>query len=141
MKLGRLMENKHLMLILLMVASNGVHAHISNENTHYITDSVEIPLRSSNKIQTNPSNLLRMLPSDTKLQLLSTDSGWSQVEIDGITGADGWIISKYLSSTKPARVKLKAREQLIKSLVKQNKKLRVELETMTNKLMTELGVL
>ena len=114
-----------------MVASNGVHAHISNENTHYITDSVEIPLRSSNKIQTNPSNLLRMLPSDTKLQLLYTDSGWSQVKT--ANGTVGWVVSRYVTSTTPARVKLEAREQLIKSLV--------GLETMTNKLMAELGVL
>jgi len=130
---------KTLIIAILLMTNTVVYAH--NVKPHYITDTVDIPMRSSNKVERDPSNLLRMLPSDTKLQLLSTDSGWSQVEIDGITGADGWIISKYLSSTKPARVKLKAREQLIKSLVKQNKKLRVELETMTNKLMTELGVL
>jgi len=133
------MQNKHLMLILLMVASNGVHAHISNENTHYITDSVEIPLRSSNKIQTNPSNLLRMLPSDTKLQLLSTDSGWSQVEIDGLTG---WVVSRYITSTKPAKVKLKERSRLIKVLILKNKKIRADLKAVQdkyNKLLAELG--
>jgi SH3 domain protein len=102
-----------------------VFAHAS-----YITDSVDIPMRSNNKIEIDPSNLLRMLPSDTKLQLLSTDSGWSQVEIDEQTG---WVISRYLTSTKPARVKLKAQSQLIKALIIQNKKLRVKRESMTDK--------
>ena len=124
---------------MLLMTNTGVYAHMLNENPHFITDSVDIPLRSSNKIQTNPSNLLRMLPSDTKLELLSTNNGWTKVET--ADGTLGYVISKYVSSTPPARVKLKAREQLIKSLIKQNKKLRVELETMTNKLKTELGVL
>ena len=125
---------KSIATVIVFTLISSVRAHVA-----YITDSVEIPLRSSNKIQSNPSNLLRMLPSGTKLQLLSTDSGWSQVGT--AKGTLGWVISRYVTSTTPARVKLKAREQLIKSLVKQNKKLRVELETMTNKLMTELGVL
>ena len=119
---------------LMTFTTLNVFAHVA-----YITDSVDIPMRSANKIQSNPSNLVRMLPSDTKLQLLTTDSGWSQVVT--ANGTVGWVVSRYVTSTTPARVKLEAREQLIKSLVKQNKKLRVELETMTNKLMAELGVL
>ena len=116
--------NKSIATLMAFTTLN-VFAHAS-----YITDSVDIPMRSNNKIEIDPSNLLRMLPSDTKLQLLSTDSGWSQVEIDEQTG---WVISRYLTSTKPARVKLLAREQLIKALIMQNKKLRVELESTTNK--------
>jgi len=124
---------------MLLMTNTGVYAHMLNENPHFITDSVDIPLRSSNKIQTNPSNLLRMLPSDTKLELLSTNNGWTKVETDD--GTLGWVVSRYITSTTPARVKLLAREQLIKALIMQNKKLRVELETMTNKLKTELRVL
>jgi SH3 domain protein len=124
---------------MLLMTNTGGYAHMLNENPHFITDSVDIPLRSSNKIQTNPSNLLRMLPSDTKLELLSTNNGWTKVETDD--GTLGWVVSRYITSTTPARVKLLAREQLIKALIMQNKKLRVELETMTNKLKTELRVL
>ena len=117
---------KSIATVIVFTLISSVRAHVA-----YITDSVEIPLRSSNKIQTNPTNLLRMLPSDTKLQLLTTDSGWSQVVT--ANGTVGWVVSRYVTSTTPARVKLEAREQLIKSLV--------GLETMTNKLMAELGVL
>ena len=119
---------KTLIIAILLMTNTVVYAH--NVKPHYITDTVDIPMRSSNKVERDPSNLLRMLPSDTKLQLLSTDSGWSQVEIDEQTG---WVISRYLTSTKPARVKLLARKRLIKALIMQNKKLRVELESTTNK--------
>jgi len=119
---------KTLIIAILLMTNTVVYAH--NVKPHYITDTVDIPMRSSNKVERDPSNLLRMLPSDTKLQLLSTDSGWSQVEIDGLTG---WVVSRYITSTKPARVKLKARKRLIKALIMQNKKLRVELESTTNK--------
>jgi len=116
---------------MLLMTNTGVYAHMLNENPHFITDSVDIPLRSSNKIQTNPSNLLRMLPSDTKLELLSTNNGWTKVET--ADGTLGWVVSRYITSTTPAKVKLLAREQLIKALIMQNKKLRVELESTTNK--------
>jgi SH3 domain protein len=135
MKLGRLMQNKHLLLILLMAASNGVYAHISNENPHYITDSVDIPLRLTNSIQSKPSNLLRLLPSDTQLKLLSTDSGWTKVEIGD--GTIGWVVSRYITTKTPAKVALK-------EVVRLNVKLKKELEFTTNqcsKYRTDLEVL
>ena len=70
----------------------------------YITDEVEIPMRSSNKIERDPSNLLRMLPSGTKLEILVTKNGWSKVKFKETVG---WIISRYLTNKKPAKVKLK----------------------------------
>lgn len=74
----------------------------------YVTDTVDIPMRSVNKIQSNPSNLLRMLPSGTKLQLLSTDSGWTQVKFEQTTG---WMISRYLTSALPAKAQLEKLKQ------------------------------
>jgi SH3 domain protein len=65
-------------------------------------------MRSANKIQSNPSNLLRMLPSGTKLQLLSTDSGWTQVKFEQTTG---WMISRYLTSVLPAKAQLRKLRQ------------------------------
>ena len=70
----------------------------------YITDQVDIPMRSSNNIERDPSNLLRMLSSGTKLEVLVTKNGWSKVKFKETTG---WIISRYLTNKKPAKVKLK----------------------------------
>ena len=41
----------------------------------YVTDKVDIPMRSTNKIQSNPSNLIKMVSSGTKLEILITKNG------------------------------------------------------------------
>jgi len=98
----------------------------------YVTDTVDIPIRSANKIQSNPSNLLRMLPSGTKLQLLSTDNGWTQVKFEQTTG---WMISRYLTSVLPAKTQLEklrqtynANKLLISQQKSKNKALEEEAE-------------
>ena len=71
----------------------------------YITDQVDIPMRSE---KTFSDNILRSLPSGSKLLIIkTTEDGWSQVKVDGITG---WIISRYLTNIKPAKFKLKELE-------------------------------
>lgn len=87
-------------LIFLIFLSSFVHA---NSNV-YITDSIEIPLRSSDKIERNPSNVIKMLSSDSMLELIEhKDNGWSKVKYQDITG---WIISRYLVTKPTARVRL-----------------------------------
>ncbi|WXU00016.1 MAG: hypothetical protein Ctma_0721 [Catillopecten margaritatus gill symbiont] len=93
------------------------------ESYVYITDMVPIPMRSENRIQNNPSNLVKMLDSGTKLEILATENGWTKVKFEHTTG---WIISRYLTSNIPARIELKklkrnnSSSQL--SLSKQNEK-------------------
>jgi len=126
---------KTLIIAMLLLPNTGVYAHIPNENTHFITDSVDIPLRLTNSIQSKPSNLLRLLPSDTQLKLLSTDSGWTKVEIGD--GTIGWVVSRYITTKTPAKVALK-------EVVRLNVKLKKELEFTTNqcsKYRTDLEVL
>lgn len=67
------------------------------------TDVIDIPMRSENQITPGVNNLLKRLPSGTKLELISTDSGWTQVKLDNMTG---WIVSRYLSSNKPAELRI-----------------------------------
>ena len=87
----------------------------------YVTDRVDIPMRSESKIQSDPSNLLRMLPSGTKLQLLSTDNGWTQVKFEQTTG---WMISRYLTSETPVSEKLEILSQEMRMLKLENSRLR-----------------
>ena len=87
----------------------------------YITDIVDIPIRSSNAIQNSPSNLLRMLPSGTKLKILATKEGWTKVKFEQTTG---WIISRYLTNNPSARDqlgKLKERDSTNKFTISQQK--------------------
>ena len=88
---------------------------VSAESFVYITDQVEIPMRSDNTTQ--EKNIIRTLPSGTKLSILqSTEDGWTQVQYENNTG---WIVSRYLNNNPPARQEL---EKII-------------LENSTNKLM------
>jgi len=105
------------------------HSFVNAQSYVYVTDTVDIPMRSENKIQSNPSNLLRMLPSGTKLELLSTNNGWTQVKFEESTG---WMISRYLTSALPAKtqlVKLKQTYNANKLLISKNKN--------TNKILKE----
>jgi len=88
---------KFLSLGLIMVTTM-----VSAESFVYITDQVEIPIRSESTTQGD--NLIRTLPSGTKLSILqATEDGWTQVQYEDTTG---WIISRYLSNSPPARQRL-----------------------------------
>jgi SH3 domain protein len=109
---------------------------------------VPIPMRSENKIQNNPSNIIKRLDSGAKLEILSTENGWTKVKFDDTIG---WMISRYLTSNIPARIQLEnlkrssSSNQL--SLVKQNKKNNalekdiVNLKTKNSKLSIHVGKL
>jgi len=77
----------------------------------YITDQVDIPMRSE---KTFDDNILSSLSSGTELEVVqATKDGWTQIRIDGVTG---WIISRYLTNTKPAKTRLKEIEREYKDL-------------------------
>ncbi|MBE8189381.1 MAG: TIGR04211 family SH3 domain-containing protein [Candidatus Thioglobus sp.] len=94
--------NKTIFLLLLAVAKAHAVSFV------YVTDVVDIPLRSSNSIVNNPSNVIRNLPSGTKLRILATENGWTKVRFGQTTG---WMISRYLISNPPAREQLEALQQ------------------------------
>jgi len=74
------------------------------QGTRYISDEQLIPIRSG------PGTEYRILhaglPSGTRLELLRSDadSGWS--EIRTTSGLQGWMLTRYLISDKPATVQL-----------------------------------
>ncbi len=74
----------------------------SAESYVYITDQLDLPIRSDKEFG---NNIIRLLPSGTELSLLqSTEDGWAQVQFDDTIG---WIKSFYLSPDPSAREKLK----------------------------------
>ena len=83
-----------------------VHSLASAESYVYVTDMVDIPMRSEHKITKN--NLVRMLPSGTKLEILATESGWTKVKFENTIG---WMISRYLTGKLPAQAQLEKLRQ------------------------------
>ena len=67
----------------------------------YITDQVDIPIRSEMAFG---NNIIRLLPSGTELLILSTEDGWAQIKFDDTIG---WIGASYISTDPPASEELK----------------------------------
>ena len=91
--------NKYKVLALTFIL---IAFKVSAESFVYITDQIDIPIRSD---QNFGNNIIRVLPSGTELSLLqSTEDGWAQIQFDDTIG---WIKSFYLSKDPAAREELK----------------------------------
>ena len=91
--------NKKLLLIVLFVTSLSVNAE--EPSYAYITDEVNIPMRSDRSFN---NNLIKMLTTGDKLKVIRYFDGWTQVQYGGQTG---WVASRYLSVNEPAKNRLK----------------------------------
>ena len=107
---------------------------VSAESFVYITDELDLPIRSDKKFG---NNIIRLLPSGTELSLLqSTEDGWAQIQFDDTIG---WIKSFYLSSNPSARDELKtltreynSNKLLISRLSDEKEELEKNLESLKN---------
>ena len=105
---------------------------VSAESFVYITDQLDLPIRSDKAFG---NNIIRLLPSGTELSLLqSTEDGWAQIQFDDTIG---WIKSFYLSPDPSAREKLK---KLIRTN-NTNKLLITKLSTEKEELENQLSLL
>ncbi|MDG2353358.1 MAG: TIGR04211 family SH3 domain-containing protein [Gammaproteobacteria bacterium] len=102
-------------LLLLVVFSSGVMAN----STQYIGNEVKIPMRSDASI--TKDNIITKLAIHAPVTLIKKQTnGWSQVEYQG---TQGWIISRYLTDTKPIQAsngKLKQQAKQISKLKQNN---------------------
>jgi len=120
------MKNYKTLFLLFLI----VTFRASAESFVYITDQLDIPIRAD---QNFGENIIRLLPSGTKLSLLqSTEDGWAQVQFDDTIG---WIKSFYISNEPPAREELKkltrtynANKLLIVNLISEKAELELEVK-------------
>ena len=109
------------------------------ESFVYISDQVDIPMRSQKQLG---DNIIKILPSGTKLTMLQvTKDGWTEVKFKNTIG---WIVSRYLLSNIPAKKQLKkltqkynANKILINTQKQKNKELLVKIKLL-NKNNTQL---
>ncbi len=87
-------------------------------NTRYITDQLEITLRSG---ESTKHQILRMLRSGTAVEVLETnaESGYSRVRTPG--GMEGWVITRYLENIPSARQRLAETEKKLAKLQASNR--------------------
>ena len=93
----------NLVLFLIFLSSS-----VNSETFVYITDQVDIPIRSEKSLG---KTIIRLLPSGTKLSVLQiTEDGWTEVKYQDTIG---WISSRYLSNNISAREELKQANTVI----------------------------
>jgi SH3 domain protein len=88
------------------------------ENIVYITEKLEIPLRSD---QDFDSSIQKMLVTGTKMTLLErSEKGWVKVKVGNLTG---WVTSHYITNDEPAHKKLLLLEDKYEQLTKKHFKI------------------
>jgi SH3 domain protein len=94
---------------------------LAEARTAYVTDSVEIPLRSG---ESERSKIVKMLPNGMLLNVLgdNTENGYTYVQANN--GAEGFILTRYLSSEPSGRNQLEAANKKLEALTEENKALK-----------------
>ncbi|CAD6874151.1 TIGR04211 family SH3 domain-containing protein [Methylomonas fluvii] len=89
--------------------------------TAYVTDKVEVPLRSGESERTK---IVKMLENGIPVSVLqeSTENGYTYIQTSN--GAEGFILSRYLTGEPSARNQLEAASKKLEALQEENKQLK-----------------
>ena len=96
--------------------------------TKYVIDQIVITLRSG---QSNQHQILRTLPSGTRMEVLETADKYSRVRLKD--GTEGWVLNQYITAKPIARHRLAVAEKKLAELEAQNARLKKELSTLRDK--------
>jgi SH3 domain protein len=94
--------------LLLLTGLFMAQAAAAQGTTRWITDQLEVDMRRG---QSNRHAITRMVPTGTAVELIQADaaSGYSRIRTP--SGAEGWVLSRFLASQPPARVRATELEQ------------------------------
>lgn len=94
---------------------------LANARTAYVTDNIDVPLRSGESERTK---IVKMLPNGTPLTLLgeNTENGYTYVQ--AANGAEGFILTRYLVNEPISRTLLEAANKKLEALQEENKQLK-----------------
>lgn len=98
-------------------------ATAKQENVRYVNDMILIDVRSA----PNPSaDKIEVIPTGTRLTVLEEGAGdFVHVRLD--SGAEGWVLGRYLSAEPIARTRVEAAEAKVESLQTERSRLYAEL--------------
>jgi SH3 domain protein len=105
--------------LLTLVCSTWLITGIALAETNYISDQLEVPLRSGTSLK---HSIIRMLRSGTPVEVLDQDkeSGYSQIRA---LGKEGWVLTRYLMKGPVPRDQLAEAEKKLAELELQNRKM------------------
>lgn len=104
-------------------------------STAYITDDLEVTLRTGTSTK---HGIVRVLPTGSRLTVVENDadSGYSRVRTEA--GAEGWVLTRYLVNSPPAKVRLGTVEAQLEQAREQLNAAKAQLQESTSKV-TALG--
>ena len=97
------------------------------QTVHYVSDSVEVPLRAGTSTR---YKIIRMLPGGTRVTALQSENDYTLVQTED--DARGWILSRHLMDTPGARERLEIAEQALKPLQAENAQLNQSLDLLAS---------
>jgi len=105
-----------------LIGSVGVQNLASAQTTAYVTDELEITLRSG---QGNDYRIVRLLDSGAELEVLERGETWTRVRA---LGDEGWVRNGYLQSEPGAADQLAEANETLAELRQENRTLRNTLD-------------
>lgn len=110
----------------LSLVAGSISAQGADGENRWVTDSFEVTMRSG---KGNRQSIVRMLRSGTKIVLLETDAqeGYSRVQTG--SGAEGWVLSRYLLKSPPARIVMPTVEARLQTSESKRKELAAQLRS------------
>jgi SH3 domain protein len=76
---------------------------IATAESNWVIDSFEITMRTGPSTE---NTIVRMLPSGTELEVLSRDAASGYTQVRTPSGAEGWVLTRYLMDEPSARAQL-----------------------------------
>jgi SH3 domain protein len=93
----------------------------ANARTVYVTDNIEIPLRSGESERTK---IVKMLTNGAQLNVLEENSENGYTYVQTANGAEGFILTRYLSNEPISRTQLEVVSKKLEALQEENKQLK-----------------
>ena len=106
-----------IILLCLFVVSFMLLANQATARTVYVTDSLEITLRSGPDAT---RKIVKMLPSGTPLQILDQTRSWYRVRTQ--QGQAGWVLKRYVMQEVPKKMQIQELQDKIETLEQSSSK-------------------
>jgi SH3 domain protein len=112
--------------LLALVCATCLSSGYALAETNYISDQLEVTLRSG---KSTSHSILRMLRSGTPVEVLEQDkdSGYSLVRAQG---KEGWVLTRYLMKGPVARNQLAKAEKKLAELELENRKMTTAMQSL-----------
>lgn len=95
--------------------------------TRYVSDELEVTLRTG---QSTSHQIVRMLKSGTPVEVLENNATTGYSKVRTASGAEGWVLTRYLMSTPTARQQMNDLQRRLASLEIENKQLKEQAGTL-----------